>query len=133
MPTLNDHSETVTEGIRVRVLPRYLPEHSDPEANRFVFGYRITIENEGDETVQLLTRHWIITDSTGKVTEVKGEGVVGKQPVLEPGESFEYMSGSRMESPMGTMHGTYQMVGHDGEPFDIEIPAFTLAVPGAIN
>ena len=122
-----------TRGVEVTAEAFYLPEHSEPADDVYNFAYRIRLQNHGTDIVQLISRHWIITDSTGKVTEVQGEGVVGKQPVLAPGEAFEYVSGSRMESPMGTMQGTYQMIIPDGDEFDITIPTFALAVPSAIN
>lgn len=123
----------VTREVEVSVESFFLESESDPGQNRFSFAYRVQLKNIGGETVQLLGRHWIITDSSGKVQHVKGPGVVGEQPVLKPGASYEYTSGSRLESPMGTMEGTYQMVTEEGENFDIEIPMFTLEVPGTLN
>ena len=123
----------VTREVEVSVESFFLESESDPEQNQFSFAYRVQLKNLGGETVQLLSRHWIITDSVGKVQHVKGPGVVGEQPVLKPGTSYEYTSGSRLESPMGTMEGTYQMVTDEGENFDIRIPMFTLAVPGTLN
>lgn len=123
----------ITREVQVSVECFYLAEQSHPDRNEFGFAYQVRLKNLGQETVQLLNRHWIITDSTGKVHEVKGPGVVGEQPVLRPGEEYEYTSGSRLESPMGTMEGTYQMVNQDGETFDIQIPLFTLEVPGTLN
>lgn len=123
----------VTREVEVSVESFFLESESDPEQNRYSFAYRVQLKNLGRETVQLLSRHWIITDSIGKVQHVKGPGVVGEQPVLKPGASYEYTSGSRLESPMGTMEGTYQMVTDEGENFDIRIPMFTLAVPGTLN
>jgi ApaG protein len=120
-------STAVTRGIRVEVESEYLPERSDPERNTYFFVYHVKITNEGDETVQLISRHWIITSSEGKVEEVQGPGVVGEQPTLEAGESFEYTSFCPLKTPMGTMHGTYQMVTEDGVDFDAEIAPFTLA------
>ncbi len=122
-----------TRGVQVDVESFYLQEQSDPEQNVYSFAYRVRLRNVGGETVQLISRHWIITDSTGDVRHVEGPGVVGEQPRLRPGEEFEYMSGSRLQSPMGTMEGTYQMVNDAGDSFDIRIPLFTLAVPGALN
>jgi ApaG protein len=122
-----------TRGIEISVQSFYLDEHSVPEAARFVFAYRVQLHNHSSDTVQLISRHWIVTDSTGEVTEVQGEGVVGEQPTLAPGESYEYTSGSHLKSPMGTMHGTYQMRLPEGETFEAQIPCFTLAVPGVIN
>jgi ApaG protein len=122
-------SEAVTRGIRVRVRARYSKENSNPAAQHWVFLYTVTIVNEGSHKVQLTTRHWIITDANGEVEEVKGPGVVGKQPVLEPGQSFEYTSGCPLKTPFGSMHGSYQMVGPEGEEFDAEIAGFALRQP----
>ena len=122
-----------TENVEVEVESFFLEDHSDPEENHFVFAYKIRIKNHGSQTVQLLSRHWIITDSNGKTEEVKGEGVVGEQPVLDPGEEFEYTSGSHLKTEMGTMHGGYQMVNDQGESLEVEIPCFTLSVPGILN
>lgn len=122
-----------TRGVQVSVESFYLEEQSQPERNVFSFAYRVQLKNVGSERVQLISRHWIITDSSGKVNHVKGPGVVGEQPILTPGQEYEYMSGSRLESPMGTMEGTYQMVNDAGDRFDIKIPLFTLAVPGTLN
>ncbi|MCG8420418.1 MAG: Co2+/Mg2+ efflux protein ApaG [Proteobacteria bacterium] len=122
-------SNAVTEGIRVTVESVYLPDQSEPDDERYVFAYTVTIRNEGTEPAQLRTRHWIITDGRGVVDEVKGDGVVGQQPRLEPGQSFEYTSGCALETPLGTMHGTYQMFRDDGSMFDAEIAPFTLASP----
>jgi len=123
----------ITRDVQVSVEVFYLEEQSSPPEQQYAFAYRVHLKNLGAARVQLLSRHWIITDSVGKVRHVKGPGVVGEQPVLEPGQEYEYVSGSRLESPMGTMEGTYQMVGADGEQFDIRIPVFTLAVPGTLN
>ena len=122
-----------TRGVEVSVESFFLEAQSRPEENRYSYAYRIRLRNVGTETVQLLSRHWIITDSIGKVNHVKGPGVVGEQPVLKPGQEYQYTSGSSLESPMGTMEGTYQMVSDGGEKFDIRIPVFTLAVPGTLN
>lgn len=121
----------VTRSIEVSVEPFYLSEQSEPDRERWVFGYRVRIENAGDEMVQLLHRHWRITDGNGRVVEVRGEGVVGEQPRLEPGESFQYTSGTPLPTPSGIMAGSYQMVTEDGERFDVAIPAFSLDAPGA--
>lgn len=126
-------SEAVTRGVRVRVESRYDPERSDPARNQWFFLYSITIANEGTGAVQLMTRHWIITDGTGKVEEVRGPGVVGKQPILKPGESFEYTSGCPLNTAFGVMEGTYQMVTDDGELFDAKIAAFTLSEPYTVH
>jgi ApaG protein len=119
-------SEAVTRNIRVQVEPDYDPSRSDPQRNYWFFLYTVRLTNEGRERVQLVSRHWIISDATGKVEEVRGPGVVGRQPVLEPGESFEYTSMCPLSTPWGSMRGTYQMVTSTQEHFDIEIPAFTL-------
>ena len=119
--------------IAVSAVTRYLPEQSDEAAARYVFAYSITIRNAGSVPAQLLSRHWIITDAEGKVQEVRGPGVVGAQPVLRPGESFEYTSGAAIATPVGTMHGSYQMVADDGTRFDAPIGAFTLAVPRVLH
>lgn len=119
----------------VKVTPKsfYIKEHSQPENNRYVFAYTITIRNEGQVAAQLLTRHWIITDANGKVEEVRGEGVVGEQPYLKPGEAFEYTSGAVLETSVGSMEGSYQMVADDGSRFDAPIPAFTLSIPRTLH
>ena len=119
----------VTRQIEVIVEPNFLPERSSAEDGRFFWAYTIVIVNSGPETVQLKTRHWIITDGTGRSQEVRGEGVVGEQPVLEPGERFEYTSGVPLQTPSGFMTGSYQMVTENGEPFEIDIPAFSLDSP----
>lgn len=126
-------SEAVTRGVRVRVEAEYSPERSDPGKNQWFFLYTITIANEGAETVQLLTRHWIITDGTGHVEEVRGPGVVGKQPILKGGESFEYTSGCPLTTPFGVMEGTYQMIAESGERFDAKIAPFTLSEPYTVH
>jgi ApaG protein len=126
-------SDAITRGIRVRVQSSYVPERSDPEHGSWFFIYTVEIANEGRETAQLVSRHWIITDANGVVREVRGPGVVGEQPTLAPGESFTYTSACPLETPFGTMHGTYQMVTPGGERFDAEIAAFSLGQPHAIN
>lgn len=126
-------SDTTTNGIRVLVRSRYLPEQSSPRENQYHFAYHITITNVGAETAQLISRHWIITDAEGDVQEVRGPGVVGEQPVLQPGASFEYTSSCPLKTNVGTMHGTYQMVRANGETFEARIAPFTLAVPNALN
>jgi ApaG protein len=126
-------SEAVTRGVRVQVYSQYDAERSEPAKNQWFFLYTITILNEGTETVQLLTRHWVITDGNGKVEEVRGPGVVGKQPILKTGESFEYTSGCPLTTPFGLMEGTYQMVGADGEKFDVKIAPFTLSEPYTVH
>jgi ApaG protein len=119
----------VTREIRVQVEPVYLDDQSEPENAQYVWAYRVQIENEGTETVQLLTRYWHITDGMGRVQEVRGAGVVGEQPVLSPGESYEYTSGTPLPKPSGIMKGSYQMSTPSGEKFDIEVPAFSLDCP----
>ncbi len=119
--------------IAVRTVAQYLADQSDENAGRFVFAYTITIRNPGNVTAQLISRHWIITDSQGLVQEVRGLGVVGAQPVLRPGESFEYTSGTSIATPVGTMRGSYQMVAEDGTRFEAAIPEFTLSVPRVLH
>jgi ApaG protein len=126
-------SEAITRGVRVRVESEYAPDRSQPGSGQWFFLYTVTIANEGAETVQLLTRHWIITDGTGKVEEVRGPGVVGKQPTLRPGESFEYTSGCPLRTPFGVMEGTYEMVTEGGERFDAKIAPFTLSEPYTVH
>ena len=126
-------SEAVTRGIRVRVRAEYAADRSQPHEKQWFFLYTIRISNEGTETVQLLTRHWVITDGTGHVEEVRGPGVVGKQPVLGPGQSFQYTSGCPLHTPFGTMQGTYQMVTQSGESFDAEVAPFTLSEPYTVH
>lgn len=119
-------SECVTRGVRVRVSPVYMPDHSQPNNNKFVFGYRIRITNESDVRVKLLSRHWIIVDGDGERREVKGDGVVNQQPDLAPGAFFEYSSYCPLEHPWGTMEGSYQMIDHLGERLDVRIGRFFL-------
>jgi ApaG protein len=119
--------------VQVVALVKYLAEQSDEADNRFVFSYTITLTNNGDSTVQLLSRHWIITDSNNQVQEVRGQGVVGEQPVLKPGQSFGYTSGTVISTPVGTMTGSYQMVAEDGTKFDAPIPQFVLSVPRVLH
>ncbi len=120
----------ITRGIAVSVEPVYLEARSSPENLQFFWAYRVTIENRGMETVQLLNRHWMITNARGELTEVKGPGVVGEQPVLEPGESHTYSSGAPLDTPSGMMGGSYEMESESGERFHIEIPTFSLDRPG---
>jgi ApaG protein len=131
--TLSPVSTAVTRGIRVSVKSIYIAERSSPARGQYAFAYTVTIANEGRETAQLRTRHWIITDGDGNVHEVKGEGVVGAQPVLQPGQSFEYTSWCPLPTPHGSMHGSYQMLTADGEEFDAEIAPFSLAMPYSLN
>ena len=126
-------SNSVTDGIRVDVRSEYLPEQSTPAAKRYVFTYTIRISNEGTSIAQLRSRHWVITDSNGKVEEVRGPGVVGKQPALEPGQAFEYTSGCMLPTPRGEMRGSYQMQRKDGTTFDAEIATFELSLPYTLN
>lgn len=126
-------SQAVTRGVRVYVEAEYAPQRSQPLQRQWFFVYTITISNEGLETVQLLTRHWVITDGTGRIEEVRGPGVVGKQPVLAPGESFTYSSGCPLASPFGVMEGTYQMVTDTGDQFDVKIAPFTLSEPYTVH
>jgi ApaG protein len=126
-------SEVVTRGVRVKVYSQYDADRSEPAKDQWFFLYTITISNEGPDAVQLLTRHWVITDGNGKVEEVRGPGVVGKQPTLKPGESFEYTSGCPLNTPFGVMEGTYQMVAANGERFDAKIAPFTLSEPYTVH
>jgi len=119
--------------ITVAVKTAYLPEQSDPARSTYVFAYTIKITNTGEIAAQLISRHWIITDADSQVQEVKGLGVVGQQPLLQPGESFEYTSGTSLATAVGTMRGTYQMVADDGKTFDAEIPQFTLSMPRVLH
>ena len=122
------YSET-TKSIRVTVVPVFLDEHSSPEDAKYVWAYEVRIENLGDETVQLINRHWSITNSLGQTETVRGPGVVGEQPILKPGDYFEYTSGAPLSTPSGLMMGTYQMEDNDGKVFDVSIPAFSLDSP----
>ena len=126
-------SDTTTRGIRVQVKSAYLPERSSPRESSYLFMYNIRISNVGSQTAQLISREWIITNADGEVERVKGPGVVGEQPVLPPGGSFEYTSYCPLKTSVGAMQGTYQMVTADGEQFDAVIAPFTLAVPNALN
>jgi len=122
-------STAITDGIRVIVRSQYLAEQSSPEDDRYVFAYTVKIANEGTSTAQLRTRHWVITDGRGVVEEVRGDGVVGEQPRLAPGQSFQYTSGCVLETAVGTMHGSYRFHRDDGSHFDAEIAPFSLASP----
>jgi ApaG protein len=126
-------SQAITNGILVTVKSAYMPERSTPTLRRFAFAYTVTIANQGRETAQLMSRHWVITDSEGEVQEVRGDGVVGEQPVLAPGEAFEYTSWCVIATPTGSMHGTYQMVAETGARFDAEIASFRLGMPHSLN
>ncbi|MCL2523637.1 MAG: Co2+/Mg2+ efflux protein ApaG [Betaproteobacteria bacterium] len=120
---------------RIEVTPvaRFLPDQSNPERNRYLFAYTITIRNLGEVAAQLISRHWIITDTNQTVQEVRGLGVVGQQPLLQPGESFRYTSGSQLATPVGSMRGSYQMLAADGTRFEAEIPEFALAMPRMLH
>ena len=122
-----------SHSIRVEVETSYLDEQSDPREHRYVFAYTITIRNDGASPARLLTRHWVITDANGKVQEVRGDGVVGEQPYLKPGQGFRYSSGTVIETPVGAMQGSYQMEDDDGGRFDAPVAPFRLAMPGILN
>jgi ApaG protein len=126
-------SEAVTNNVRVEVEARFAPDRSQPFESEWFFLYTVRITNEGNDSVQLLSRHWIITDATGHIEEVRGPGVVGAQPVLQPGESFQYTSSCELNTPAGVMRGTYQMVTEDGEHFDVEIAPFALHEPYTVH
>ena len=126
-------SDTTTKGVRVEVKSMFVRERSSVEEDYFFFAYRVKISNVGDVVVQLVSRHWVITDGDGHVEEVKGPGVVGEQPLLRATQSFEYTSFCPLSTPVGTMHGSYQMIGAEGEPFDAAISPFSLAVPEIVN
>ena len=128
-----DTSEAVTRNIRVTVQARYVEQRSRPEDGLWFFAYHVELENLGEETVQLLSRHWIITDGDGRVEEVRGPGVVGEQPVLEPRGVFQYASACPLPTPFGTMHGSYQVVSEAGERFDITIAPFSLSLPHSVH
>ena len=129
----SDARTAVPHSIRVEVETAYLPEQSEPDDARFVFAYTITIRNDGQQSAKLLTRHWLITDSNGKTQEVRGDGVVGEQPHLKPGQGFRYSSGAVLETPVGAMQGSYQMIADDGAHFEAPIAPFRLAMPGVLN
>jgi len=130
MTSLNESNNA---HIDVDVITNYIEDQSSPEQNRFVFSYTVTIRNTGSLAAKLLTRHWIINDANGNIQEVHGEGVVGEQPYLRPDDSFEYTSGTVIETPVGSMEGSYQMITDDGLAFDANIPAFTLSLPNALH
>jgi ApaG protein len=131
--TNSDADSNSDNNIKVDVETSYLEEQSSPNMNRYFFSYTVTIRNEGSFPAKLLTRHWIINDANGNIQEVHGEGVVGEQPYLQPGESFQYTSGTVIETPVGSMEGSYQMLSEDGTPFDADIPAFTLSLPNKLH
>jgi ApaG protein len=126
-------SDTTTRGIRIEVQSMYMPERSVPKDGQYLFEYQVRISNTGSETAQLISREWIITNADGEVERVKGPGVVGEQPVLSPGGSFEYRSFCPLKTPVGSMHGSYQMITAQGDRFDAIISPFTLAVPNSLN
>ncbi|MBD2858618.1 Co2+/Mg2+ efflux protein ApaG [Spongiibacter sp. KMU-158] len=122
-----------SKSVKIVVKTQYLPEQSNPGESRFAFAYTINIANEGEEAVRLLTRHWIITDGDNKVQEVHGDGVIGKQPLIEPGKAFNYTSGAVINTPVGTMEGSYEMITASGRPFIAPIKVFSLAQPSALH
>ena len=126
-------TSTASNRIRVDVTTNYVEDQSNPGEGRFVFAYTITIRNEGPKPARLMARHWLITDANGKVQEVVGEGVVGEQPHLQPGQGFRYSSGAILETPVGSMQGRYRMLADDGEQFDAPIAPFRLAMPGVLH
>ncbi len=126
-------SVALTEGVRVTVTSHYLREQSHPKGHRYVWAYTVRVANEGEASAKLVSRHWLITDANGKVDEVKGPGVVGNQPELEPGQQFQYTSGCILQTPRGRMEGTYQMVRSDGSEFDAMIAPFSLEMPVELN
>ena len=137
MSALSPYNRIMNENspytINVQVQTRFIPDQSAPGENRYVFAYTIKLHNAGMVPARLLTRHWVITDANGKIEEVHGEGVVGEQPWMRPGDDFEYTSGAVLETAVGTMHGSYQMVADDGTRFDAPIPAFTLSIPRTLH
>ena len=133
MPYINRMSQDETHNIEVTVSTQYIETESNPEADRYIFAYTITITNKGTVAAKLLSRHWIITDANNRIQEVKGKGVIGEQPYLRPGESFHYTSGTMLETPVGSMQGTYQMVADDDTHFDAIIEPFSLALPKMLN
>ena len=133
MSMTGEPAEAELNNIKVDVETRYIEEQSNPEQNYYVFAYTITIQNQGRQSAQLLTRHWVITDSNQKVQEVRGDGVVGEQPLLKPGEQFVYTSGTMLETAVGTMKGSYQMLAGDGSRFDATIDEFVLSTPRVLH
>jgi ApaG protein len=126
-------STTLTDSIRIEVQTAFLADQSDPPDDRYVFAYTITIRNQGKLPARLLTRHWLITDANGKIEEVRGDGVIGEQPRILPGQLHRYSSGAVLDTPVGTMEGSYNMLSDDGISFEAHIPRFRLAVPGILN
>ncbi len=133
MSSMEQADQAPDHAIRVDVETAFVAEQSDPVKTRYVFSYTITIRNEGSRSARLLTRHWIITDANGKVQEVRGDGVVGEQPYLKPGQGFRYSSPVMIETPVGVMQGSYQMIAEDGRSFDAPIAPFRLAIPGVLH
>lgn len=135
--SLTSHDKLMAESkkyqIAVSAAPQFIADQSDPATDRYVFAYTITIENVGTVPAQLISRHWVITDGNSRIQEVRGLGVVGEQPLLKPGESFEYTSGCQLDTPVGTMHGSYQMTADDGTQFDAVIAEFTLSIPRVLH
>ena len=126
-------SDTTPRGIRIQVEPEYRADQSDPDRDHYLFAYRIRISNVGEQTATLRSRHWVITNANGHTEEVRGPGVVGEEPELAPGEAFEYVSYCPLNTPVGTMHGSYRMEADSGEHYDAKISVFRLAVPGLLN
>lgn len=126
-------SDSIKHQVHVTTHCTYVAEQSDPEKQQYVFAYTITIRNQGSLSVKLLSRHWVITDAEGGTQEVRGEGVIGQQPYIKAGEKFEYTSGAILPTPIGSMHGSYQMLADDGILFDADIPAFSLAIPHMLH
>lgn len=126
-------TQSIPHNFDVKVEAAYIPSESDPDGARYIFAYTITIMNKGDAPAQLLNRHWVITDSNGKVQEVKGEGVVGEQPYIKPGQGFQYTSGTMLETPFGVMQGTYEMISDSGDSFNAEVKPFRLATPQVLH
>ena len=126
-------NEDSTYTIEVQVQSRFVPDQSKPQDNRFVFAYTVTLRNAGEMPARLLTRHWMITDANGKIQDVRGEGVIGEQPWMRPGDDFEYTSGAVLETAVGTMGGSYLMLADDGTQFEAPIPTFTLSVPRTLH
>ncbi len=131
--TVHDMDETADYTLEIQIATRFLDEESTPDDDRYVFAYTITLRNAGDAGAQLMARHWIITDANGKVEEVRGDGVVGEQPWMRPGDTYQYTSGAVLETSVGTMEGSYRMVADDGTHFDAKIPAFVLSIPRTLH
>ena len=123
----------MNEDINITVEASFIEDQSDPDEGRFVFAYTVTIENQGQQATRLLARHWVIEDANGRIEELHGEGIIGQQPIIMPGSSYTYTSGTILETDIGTMQGSYQMLSADGKPFDAEIPVFLLSVPRVLH